>query len=81
MTAQTLSILFLVLLLAGIGQSRGIAFFDTLWAKLSEATHLVSPVVKLFDNNAATLTPDPLHSAIDDNHPPASIRIQQLVPA
>jgi hypothetical protein len=66
---------------AGIGQSRGIVFFNTLLAKLSEATHLVSPVVKLFDDNAATLTPDPLHSAFYDSHPPASISIQQLVPA
>lgn len=54
---------------------------DRFAAKQSEATHLVSALVKLFDDNAATLTPDPLHSAFYDSHPPASIRIRQLVPA
>ena len=28
--------------------------------------------------NAATLTPDPLHSAVYDSHPPASLRIARL---
>jgi STE24 endopeptidase len=54
---------------------------DRFAAKQSEATHLVSALVKLFDDNAATLTPDPLHSAFYDSHPPASIRIRQLVSA
>ena len=27
---------------------------------------------------ASTLTPDPLHSAFYDSHPPASVRIRQL---
>lgn len=53
---------------------------DRFAAAQSEATHLVSALVKLFDDNAATLTPDPLHSAFYDSHPPASIRIRQLVP-
>ncbi|MBU6468886.1 MAG: M48 family metallopeptidase [Betaproteobacteria bacterium] len=39
---------------------------------------LVSALVKLYKENAATLTPDPLHSAIYDSHPPASIRIAHL---
>lgn len=54
---------------------------DQFAAQQSEATHLVSALVKLFDDNAATLTPDPLHSAFYDSHPPASIRIRQLVSA
>jgi len=54
---------------------------DRFAAEQSDATHLVSALVKLFDDNAATLTPDPLHSAFYDSHPPASIRIRQLVPA
>jgi STE24 endopeptidase len=54
---------------------------DRFAAKQSEAMHLVSALVKLFDDNAATLTPDPLHSAFYDSHPPASIRIRQLVSA
>ena len=36
---------------------------------------LVSALVKLYQDNASTLTPDPLHSAFYDSHPPASIRI------
>src|SRR5690554_8160 len=39
---------------------------------------LVSALVKLYDDNAATLTPDPVHSAFYDSHPPAVIRIQHL---
>ncbi len=39
---------------------------------------LVSALVKLHDDNAATLTPDPIHSAFYDSHPPAALRIQQL---
>ena len=35
-------------------------------------------LAKLYRDNAATLTPDPLHSAFYDSHPPASIRIQHL---
>lgn len=54
---------------------------DRFAAQQSQASHLVSALVKLFDDNAATLTPDPLHSAFYDSHPPASIRIRQLVPA
>jgi STE24 endopeptidase len=39
---------------------------------------LISALVKLYDDNAATLTPDPLHSAYYDSHPPATIRIRNL---
>jgi len=47
------------------------------------ATHtnpqdLVSALVKLYEDNASTLTPDPIHSAFYDSHPPASVRIRQL---
>jgi STE24 endopeptidase len=44
----------------------------------SAADHLVSALVKLYDDNASTLTPDPIHSAFYDSHPPASIRIRHL---
>jgi STE24 endopeptidase len=40
--------------------------------------HLVDSLVKLYRDNASTLTPDPLHSAFYDSHPPASIRITKL---
>jgi STE24 endopeptidase len=39
---------------------------------------LASALVKLYEDNAATLTPDPVHSAFYDSHPPASIRIARL---
>ncbi|MEO7726828.1 MAG: M48 family metallopeptidase [Burkholderiales bacterium] len=39
---------------------------------------LVSALVKLYKDNAATLTPDPLHSMFYDSHPPATLRIARL---
>ena len=39
---------------------------------------LVHALVKLYQDNAATLTPDPLHSAFYDSHPPAATRIARL---
>lgn len=39
---------------------------------------LANALVKLYEDNAATLTPDPLHSAFYDSHPPAAIRIARL---
>ena len=35
-------------------------------------------LVKLYRDNANTLTPDPLHSAFHDSHPPAPVRIARL---
>jgi STE24 endopeptidase len=51
---------------------------DRYAAKQCSADTLVSALVKLYDDNAATLTPDPVHSAFYDSHPPAVIRIQNL---
>ncbi|MCQ8896891.1 M48 family metallopeptidase [Limnobacter humi] len=51
---------------------------DAYAADQSAPQHLVSALVKLYQDNAATLTPDPVHSAFYDSHPPASIRIQRL---
>jgi STE24 endopeptidase len=45
----------------------------------ANANDLVSALVKLYDDNAATLTPDPVHSAFYDSHPPASVRIRRLI--
>jgi STE24 endopeptidase len=42
------------------------------------AGDLVQALVKLYQDNAATLTPDPLHSAFYDSHPPAATRIARL---
>lgn len=44
----------------------------------SDWRDLVSALVKMYRENASTLTPDPLHSAFYDSHPPASIRIAHL---
>lgn len=44
----------------------------------ARAEDLVSALVKLYRDNASTLTPDPLHSLFYDSHPPASIRIAHL---
>ncbi|MDP3678786.1 MAG: M48 family metallopeptidase [Methylotenera sp.] len=51
---------------------------DDYAAKHADAKHLVEALVKLYRDNASTLTPDPLHSAFYDSHPPASIRISKL---
>ncbi len=51
---------------------------DDYAAKNSSAKHLVEALVKLYRDNASTLTPDPLHSAFYDSHPPASMRISKL---
>jgi len=44
----------------------------------ASARDLVSALVKLYRDNASTLTPDPLHSAFYDSHPPAIVRIARL---
>jgi STE24 endopeptidase len=56
---------------------------DAYAAAHASAPQLVKALVKLYQDNAATLTPDPLHSAFYDSHPPAATRIARLqqVPA
>jgi STE24 endopeptidase len=44
----------------------------------ADARHLMQALVKLYKDNATTLTPDPLHSAFYDSHPPAAMRIARL---
>ena len=51
---------------------------DAFAAKHTQADDLISSLVKLYRDNAATLTPDPLYSAFHDSHPSASIRINHL---
>jgi len=51
---------------------------DEYAAKFTPARDLVHALVKLYKDNASTLTPDPLHSAFYDSHPPAAIRIARL---
>jgi len=53
---------------------------DRYAAQNASARDLVSALVKLYKDNASTLTPDPLHSAFYDSHPPALARIARLQP-
>jgi STE24 endopeptidase len=52
---------------------------DAFAAQYASAQDLVSALVRLYEDNASTLTPDPLYSAFYDSHPPASIRINRLL--
>jgi len=51
---------------------------DVYAAQQTRAKDLISALVKLYRENAATLTPDPVHSLFYDSHPPASLRIANL---
>jgi STE24 endopeptidase len=51
---------------------------DLYAARNASAQDLVSALVKLYRDNASTLTPDPAHSAFHDSHPPALARIVRL---
>jgi STE24 endopeptidase len=51
---------------------------DAYAAAQADGGDLVTALVKLYRDNAATLTPDPLHSVFYDSHPPASQRIAHL---
>jgi STE24 endopeptidase len=44
----------------------------------ASARDLIAALIKLYKDNASTLTPDPLHSAFYDSHPPAIARIARL---
>lgn len=51
---------------------------DEYAAEQASAADMIRALVKLYQDNAATLTPDPLHSAFYDSHPPAAIRVAHL---
>ena len=51
---------------------------DDFAAAQAHSSDLIHAVVKLYKENANTLTPDPLYSAFHDSHPPAPIRIAHL---
>ena len=44
----------------------------------TRAEWLVTALVKLYRDNASTLTPDPLYSQFYDSHPPAALRVARL---
>jgi STE24 endopeptidase len=51
---------------------------DRYAARNASASALIAALVKLYEDNANTLTPDPLHSLFFDSHPPAPARIARL---
>jgi len=69
---------FLFSPLASIGSRKHEFEADAFAARHADKADLVAALVKLYEDNASTLTPDPLHSAFYDSHPPASIRIRHL---
>jgi len=52
---------------------------DEFAARFSDGPELGRALVSLYRENASTLTPDPLHSAFYDSHPPPVVRIGRLV--
>ena len=85
-TAMALMLFFMVLpvftfLLQPIGSaySRKHEFeADAYAAQQTASSDLVTALVKLYQDNAATLTPDPLYSTFYSSHPPAMVRISRL---
>jgi STE24 endopeptidase len=52
---------------------------DAFAAAHSDPRSLAEALAALYKDNATTLTPDPLHSAFHDSHPPPAIRIGRLL--
>jgi STE24 endopeptidase len=85
-TAMALMLFFMVLpvftfLLQPIGSaySRKHEFeADAYAAQQTASSDLITALVKLYQDNAATLTPDPLYSTFYSSHPPAMVRISRL---
>ena len=51
---------------------------DAYAAEQSDANALISGLLKMYSDNATTLTPDPVYSSFYHSHPPALHRIQHL---
>ncbi|NJD31798.1 MAG: M48 family metallopeptidase [Gammaproteobacteria bacterium] len=51
---------------------------DAFAADHADAQALAEALVRLYKDNASTLTPDPLYSAFYDSHPPPAARIERL---
>jgi len=52
---------------------------DAFAAQYTDRQDMIAALVKMYEDNASTLTPDPLHSAFYDSHPPASLRVGKLL--
>ncbi|MGH8638821.1 MAG: M48 family metallopeptidase [Burkholderiales bacterium] len=85
-TAMALLLFFLVLPVftfllqpvAGFYSRRHEFEADRYAAQNASAAELKQALIKLYKDNASTLTPDPLHSVFYDSHPPAAARIARL---
>ncbi|RLA19388.1 MAG: M48 family peptidase, partial [Gammaproteobacteria bacterium] len=51
---------------------------DDYAAEKTNSEHLITALVKLYRDNASTLTPDTTYSNFYYSHPPASVRIAHL---
>ncbi len=51
---------------------------DDYAVEYSDGQPLIRALVKMYQDNASTLTPDPLFSAFHDSHPPAPVRIAHI---
>jgi STE24 endopeptidase len=51
---------------------------DDFASQQSSGAELISALVKLYRDNANTLTPDPVYSAYHHSHPPAPVRIANI---
>jgi STE24 endopeptidase len=52
---------------------------DEFAIKQTSYRYLLNALVKLYKENASTLTPDPVYSAFYDSHPPAPIRVSHIL--
>jgi STE24 endopeptidase len=85
-TAVALLLFFMVMPVVGFLFKPLLSFYsrrhefeaDRYAAQQTAAADLTSALVKMYQDNAATLTPDPLYSAFYDSHPPALVRIDHL---
>lgn len=71
---------FFITPLVSLGSRRHEFQADAYAAQQANAQDLASALLKLYEDNAATLTPDPLYVAFYYSHPPASQRLARLLP-
>lgn len=72
------SFTFLLSPLSSLSSRRHEYQADAYAAQQTRASDLISALLKLYRDNASTLTPDPLYSAWHDSHPPAALRVAHL---
>jgi STE24 endopeptidase len=88
---DTLTLLLFMMVLPLLGTFIGPAFAqlsrkhefeaDAYAVSQTSGTALAGALLKLFEDNASTLTPDPLYVAFYYSHPPATERLGRILPA